>query len=35
MPKAKHFKTAAFVQSKLFADLTSFAQLNRDHRANA
>ncbi len=27
MPKAKHSKAAAFVRSKLFADLTSFAQL--------
>jgi uncharacterized small protein (DUF1192 family) len=27
MPKAKHFKAAAFVHSKLFAGLTSFAQL--------
>jgi len=27
MPKAKHFKAAAFVHSQLFAGLTSFAQL--------
>jgi uncharacterized small protein (DUF1192 family) len=27
MPKAKHFKAAAFVHSQLFASLTSFAQL--------
>jgi uncharacterized small protein (DUF1192 family) len=27
MPKAKHFRAAAFVQSQLFAGLTSFAQL--------
>jgi uncharacterized small protein (DUF1192 family) len=27
MPKAKHFKAAAFVNSQLFAGLTSFAQL--------
>jgi hypothetical protein len=27
MPKAKHFQAAAFVRSKLFAGLASFAQL--------
>jgi hypothetical protein len=27
MPKAKHFKAAAYVHSQLFAGLTSFAQL--------
>ena len=27
MPKAKHFKAAAFVYSQLFTGLTSFAQL--------
>jgi uncharacterized small protein (DUF1192 family) len=27
MPKAKHFKAAAFVHNQLFAELASFAQL--------